>query len=281
MKNLIITILSILVLGLGGYLVYDKALDKDVKEEVKEESSKQESKNFDLAEAKKLVDKYTLDFLFWENMFQGTMSEDDKIYLAIKYTESTNIDYTCSEAFPGSKFENGSYVFTQDNSKGTCYDNNEYGEEYTYDSLNKVYKELFGNNKEIPKKMISGVVCSKYAYSEKYDAYINVSGGCGGAYYQSSYYDVFSANETSDTLEIIINYVEFRFNEYDKKYYVSQNTNINVSVDDPHDVTDEQIKNLYDRAIKELDEDEIPKYKFTFKKSDTGYYLDSIIKEVY
>ena len=33
MKNIIITILAILVLGLGGYLVYDKVIDKDVKEE--------------------------------------------------------------------------------------------------------------------------------------------------------------------------------------------------------------------------------------------------------
>ena len=30
MKNVIITILAILVLGMGGYLVYDKVIDKDI-----------------------------------------------------------------------------------------------------------------------------------------------------------------------------------------------------------------------------------------------------------
>ena len=56
MKNVVITILVILVLGLGGYLVYDKVIDKDVNEEVQEES-----KEFDLAEAKKQLKKRYLD----------------------------------------------------------------------------------------------------------------------------------------------------------------------------------------------------------------------------
>ena len=281
MKNVIITILAILVLCLGGYLVYDKVLDKDVKEEVKEESGKQESKDFDLAEAKKLVDKYTLNFLFWEKMFQGTMSEDAKMYLAMQYTNASEIDYTCKEAFPESKFENGSYVIEESDLKGTCYDDYESAKEYTYNNLNVVYKELFGNRKEMPKKMVSSFLCPSYAYSEKYGAYIDVTGGCGGAYYQSSHYDVASAVETNETLEVVVNYIEFVFTEWDKKYSVSQNANINISVEYASHVTDEQRKTLYDRAVKELDEDEIPKYKFKFKKSDTGYYLENIVKEVY
>jgi len=34
-------------------------------------------------------------------------------------------------------------------------------------------------------------------------------------------------------------------------------------------------------AIKKLKDDEILKYKFIFKKSETGYYLDSLVKEEY
>ena len=45
MKNIVITILAILVLGLGGYLVYDKVIDKDVKEEVKEEQNSTTNNN--------------------------------------------------------------------------------------------------------------------------------------------------------------------------------------------------------------------------------------------
>ena len=38
-KNIIIIILSILVLGMGGYLVYDKVIVKEEKNEVKVEEN--------------------------------------------------------------------------------------------------------------------------------------------------------------------------------------------------------------------------------------------------
>lgn len=283
-KNIFITILAILVLGLGGYLVYDKVFDNGVKEEVKDESSKQESKEFDLAEAKKLVDKYTLGFIYWPGIFEETLSEEEKINIAINYTNSTKVEYTCKEAFPNDKDDHGQFIVQVDDFSATCYEMMEgdayYNKVYSYESVNETYKELFGDKKDAPKRVVSAGF-NRYAYSEKYDAYFTLSCECGGAPTQDSYYDVASAIETNDTLEVIVNYIKFVFTEWDKKYSVSQNYNINVSAENVHDVTDEQIKGLYDRAIKELDKDEIQKYKFTFKKNDTGYYLDSIIKLVY
>ena len=41
MKNVIITILAILVLGLGGYLVYDKVIDKEEKTPTEDENNQQ------------------------------------------------------------------------------------------------------------------------------------------------------------------------------------------------------------------------------------------------
>lgn len=232
-----------------------------------------------MVEAKKLVDKYTSYFLFWENMFENGMTESDKIYLAIENTNPSNIDFICSEAFPqATKTEYGEFILEKDNFYGACFDNEDsIYKIYSYDSLNKTYKQLFGNEKDLPKQLVS-VVWSRYAYSEKYNAYIELSCECGGAPYPTSYYDVASAIEKKDTLEVLVNYVTFSFNEYNKTYYSKLNSNINISIDDPHDLTTEQIENLYNKSV---NADSILEYKFNFKKSESGYYLDSIIKQTY
>lgn len=283
----IIVVLVILVLGLGGYLVYDKVITKDVKEEVKEDSSKQKSKDFDLVEAKKIVDKYISNHWQRENMFEGSITEEDKIVLAINYTESTKINYNCEEAFPNINMPEGDdyFIIETDNFWGACVDNSAGDDHYydlvhTYDEVNKTYKELFGNGQELPKKMVS-LYTYRYAYSEKYNAYITLSCECGGAFPPRSYYDVIKAVEKDNTLEVFINYVNFEYDEERKNYHVRNRQDMGVTIETIMDITDEQRKQLYDKVIKELDEDEIKTYKFTFKKSDTGYYLESIVNEVY
>ena len=273
-KNIIITILAILVLGLGGYLVYDKVIDKGVEEEVKEES-KQESKEYDLAESKKIMDKYYLNGLFSKAMFEQGMTEDYKIVLAINNTEPSNINYICSEAFPQGKYEFNEYIIETNYFFGICDDKNSYDKSYDYDSLNRVYKKLFGNGQDMSKKNVS-IILRNYAYSEKYNAYITLvsTGGGRGAF---DYYDVASATEKDYIIELTINYMVVELGEDEKSIYV-EDTNINVPIAVEIYPTDEEIKELYNKA---LNENGVEKYKFTFKKSDTGYYLESIMKVVY
>ena len=76
----IIVVLVILVLGLGGYLIYDKVIDKIGKEEVKEESDKQN----EIIEQK----EYTYESIkgLYKNTTETTMNVDDeKINLVASY----------------------------------------------------------------------------------------------------------------------------------------------------------------------------------------------------
>ena len=281
MKNVVITVLAILVLGLGGYLVYDKVIDKDVNEEVKEENGKQESKDFDLVEAKKLIDKYISQTWFREESLEGALTESKKIVMAINSTKSKEIDYTYKEAFPDGKLENEQFLVEINNSiSATCYESKDDKEiAYTYDDVNKTYKELFGEEQDLPKTKISEYTY-RYAYSEKYDAYLSLSCECGVAYPTTTYYDIIQAIEVGDNLEVYLNYVKFEYDESSNNYYIRKRYDIGVTAEDIFDVTDEQRKQLYNRAIKE-DLYETQKYKFTFKKNDSGYYLESIVNEVY
>lgn len=287
MKNIVITILAILVLGLGGYLVYDKVIDKDVKEENnKEQSGKQEGQNYDLAEAKKLLDKYTLDyFMFTKSLFNDNMTESHKIVIAIHHTKNSDINYTCKDAFKDGKFDGDQFIIETDDFWGSCYDIEDSPHAnkdiYSYENVNKTYKKLFGEKQDLPKQLVS-FYTYRYAYSEKYDAYIGLSCECGiGGGMIDFHYGIDKAIETNEALEIFVNYVEFEYDGINKKVYVSKKYDINVDSPDEFGVSEEEIEKLYNRAVKELNKDQIKKYKFTFKKNDNGYYLESIINEVY
>ena len=152
MKNVIITVLAILVLSLGGYLVYDKVIVKNAEEPIKE-NNKVEENAYDLVKTKELVDKYMPNFMFWEEMLENNLSDEDKIYLAIVNTTPSNMDYVCSEAFSNVQpNEYGNVIVETDNFYGVCFNDKSI---YTYDSINKTYKELYGNEKDVPKQLVS------------------------------------------------------------------------------------------------------------------------------
>lgn len=83
-KNLVIIILGVLVLGMGGYLVYDKVLDKDVKEESKEEKLK----NNDSSKEEKIEQK---DAEYFNEYLEAFMSCDGE-YVSRNTDNFTNKD---------------------------------------------------------------------------------------------------------------------------------------------------------------------------------------------
>ena len=62
-KNIVIIILSILVLGLGGYLVYDKVLSSYNKEDVVEKQNNKEM-NYDIISAQFIMDSFLNNKIF-------------------------------------------------------------------------------------------------------------------------------------------------------------------------------------------------------------------------
>ena len=105
MKNIIITVLSIAVIVLGGYLVYDKVIDKNNK--VESNNEVEENKNNVLAEDKQSENEIDEELPFFEglkgityhfegdgiNTFDKTISDSEtikEVLLVIKDKEEMN-----------------------------------------------------------------------------------------------------------------------------------------------------------------------------------------------
>lgn len=165
MKNVIIIILAILVLGLGGYLVYDKVIDKDVKEEVKEESSRQEKEEYTLIDR----ENESIQFLYSYRSIDSYM--DKKLYT----TEILKVEDRTAEE----KYSMASKIFAKESHDGF----NEAGQTIELLENQKVknaYERIFGpNTYKKPQSMSSG--CSEYkVYSKDNNYYIVEELGCGG-----------------------------------------------------------------------------------------------------
>ena len=285
----LIVILILLVLGMGGYLVYDKVLSKDeVKEErvEKKEEVKENEEEYDHALAKALVEKYlTRDPWYSKDEMEKGLTDDIKLYLAISNTKATNQYFECDKAFDIEVLEgNQKMVKYNNNGIGTCYDvkdiyNHDYY--YTYDAVNSTYKNLFGDNQEVPKRLITlGIY--RYGYSQNYNAYIWFSCECGGAPTINDYYNVVSAITKGDSLEITIGYLLVQDNgAYNEgtttieKYVYNGTKEIYYLETTEHGLNDTQMESVYSKEI-----DYLPKYKLVFKKhtNSNNYYFVSMDK---
>ena len=264
MKNTIVLILSLLVIGLGSYVIFDKVINKDSNGITVTEE------NFNLDSARALVNKYTLkesgNFLFWEEMFSASqMTDKQKVYITIQYTNTTSGIFSCEEAFPNGKYDAIGYSVMEEE-KGFCQDGDTF---YDYDILNKTYKELFGKDAVMPKTEVT-IFLDKYKYSDTYNAYISLYLPSGGVPWQQSYYDVVDAKLKGDMLEIYVKYAQYETDYDTQTMYLTTNKSLKI-VGEPHDVTEEQLKDIYEKGM-----DTLPTYKFIFKKTDLGYYFASL-----
>lgn len=267
MKNVIITILAILVLGLGGYLVYDKVVNKETpsinKNEEKQEEVKEES--YDLVEAKKLVDKYYLNHFFGGNSFNG-YTDEVKIWLAYNsLSETQQSTVNCAELYEGkenvTKDPQG-YILEN---KRTCDGE---AKTVTYDNMSKAYKSFFGNNVELKKEDIS-----QFDYNEEKDIFILLGCRCGGADTSIYIYDVKTAKQIGNNLIVEVGYSVIIDNYYngESHYYSNVDSSVIYTLDE---VNQEEFE---DNFIKKY-LDVMDTYKFTFVKENDHYILDTAVK---
>lgn len=253
-KNIIITILLIVVLCLGGYLVFDKVIDKKdnniksdnkVQENINEENSTKEDENYDLEEAKKLMEIYVTPYTA-NKIFDG-LSSTLKLKIAYK---SLNYD-----TFP---------------------------EKISYDEMNKAYKKLFGNG-EVSKQYFvpTAFPCDSYYYDSAQNSYIyKKSDGCGGAIWNTNYY-IKSATVKDSSLNIVVYYYLtdpdgsnlYLYND-DNSYGDNLNkykiTSLNVN-----ETTDKL--QLTNEAFEKY-KDKMDTFTFRFEKYNDNYVLKDVFK---
>ena len=175
MKNkntILLVIMGILVIGLAGYIAYDKILTKEeVKEknqQEKTEETKQEvSKEFDVEEAKKLLD----DFGFNENLgcndkiYTENYSDAFKATIVInKIDKSSQENMACKDLYKESDLEKLEGKEAYKGKTGYCIEN---AVTIPYDTVNETYKKMYGT--DMPKQPIDSTAVSGMYYKAFYD----------------------------------------------------------------------------------------------------------------
>ena len=290
-KNVVITILAVLVVGLGCFLVYDKAINNT--EEKKENSlekdttsQKEEENKIELAYARELVYKYIsaggLGDSRRSTLLNEGLTEEAKLALAINYATPISINYTCEEAFPDATKANNQFIIKRGNFYGVCSSDDAtlYSyDQYPYDSVNDSYKKLFGEELSAPKIDMGKIEYDFgiYAYSSKYDAYIEVSCQCGGTWGgpTKSYFEVKNEKFDGDTLTVDMVYIFLskpidNNKSFDEIDYVGKINGQEVRFNTKESENEEVFLNKY------LDKLDTYRIEFVFK--DKAYKLVNIKK---
>lgn len=245
-KNIVIIMLTVLVLGLCGYLVYDKVLSNNI-EEVKEES-------YDLASAKFIIDSFLNANMYniIDRIVETKLDEDTKLAIAIGSIESLE-SYSCNELFDTT---NGYY----ENNGAIC---SSYPNQYSYERVNARYKKIFGSLKEAPKKDLL-YRYEVYDYSDKKDVYVELEPQFGPIIPNLYYYEVKEAKINNNELKINISYLTYKVNPLVEPEHISYKiNNVEYTIE-----KEDNIKQIYSD-----NENSLPTLTFVFEKENNNYIL--------
>ena len=272
---IIIFILLVIIIG-GGAFVYTKYIapsnnknssntattDKKVEEEVKE---------YDLAKAKELIDKYYYKYTAQpdQNLFTADMTEDVKKNIALNNLKNEFKKIECSQITGFETSNTGQCIKLNNSSVFTE------GRNIDYDSLNNKYKYLFGKTTEVSKEAFSDLTYFvSWEYMENKNIFLQTIGigGLEGASNYSNYF-VKKAEISGDSLIIDVAYIYMSAKDL-------------TSGEDPElktEIAGEEVtykesetkKDTFEQEIKDKYLDKLDTYEFTFKYEDDHYiYVD-------
>lgn len=250
---ILVVILLIIVVGLGGYITYDKLLSKDrIKDNIIE---KPEEKDYDLTKADKLVSIYAGVLRYREvsqEYGKQDYEESYKVSLAYDYTANSKIislnKQRCDE------LTNNNDNFCQEGRPLYIV---------KYEDINNTYKYLFGNDSEIEKK--GYVLKQRFAltYIEKEDLYVEAeSWGAGSINYYWGY-KVNTAKVSDNELKVNVSYSKL-------------NGGGVYEVESPYTGTIyscAEIQKFVNAEYQQFD-----KYEFIFEYEDGHYIFKDIVK---
>lgn len=262
-KNIVIIILSILVLGLGGYLVYDKVIDKEEtnannkNEEIVEQ---QDDKEIYATMARKYIDDVidTGVYKVLDQLHENGLTQDIKTLIAI--SNVSGYESFCQDLFEIDV--NTSSYFSENFGESACVSNQTLNSIF-YDEVNAVYKKTFGALENAPKRYIPNII--PYEYSNKMDRYVLLHARSSVINYLY-YYDVDNVEITDSKLEIKISYLTYSYTNWDAidyAYYIGETLYRNK--------TEEEVIKAYNDNKKSL-----PKLTFNYEKEDGRYILKSV-----
>lgn len=273
MKNVIITVLAILVLCLGGYLVYDKVIIKDNNKIVDENNNINNEEKIEISksEAMDLVSKY-INGLSGNTILHLGMTEDVMMQSTlnkIEYKDTSN--YSCSYLEQYNNINENTITFEDGNGFDFYCDNSlNY---FSYDALNKIYKEYYGKDKEMPKRNFS-TNNNMYAYVLTKDekGYIYLVTGFGPS--TADYYGIKSISSTENNLKIMVGYasIEYEMGCDDCRCIPDFDENLRFTYDEV------RADNFGQKLVDDYG-DKMKSVEFVFEKEDNHYILKSVNKQ--
>lgn len=303
---IVITILILIVLGLGGYLIYDKAIDKkETSNDIVENKEGQEVKK---SEETEITDQLLINDIREKITIASSTNAMTELYPCkdnkckinwIYYNDSilnsniTDADKTAIiliNLFVDKQFD---YFLTERSKTNISEEDYEQIKSYVeiyapddkfeldYEKVNEVTKKIFGI--EASKSNVFDQFCPMFLYDAKSNKYFLKSIECGGTGPDSILYYINKYTTKDDNLYAYVNI---------GSYFIDDNDDF-VLLDDSytknHD-SDHVIKSFSSEEVdKYISNDEIyinennykdfQEYVFEFKKDSTGnYYLNKVTK---
>lgn len=176
-KNIIIAMLFIIIIGLGGYLVYDKVIKKDTK-------SNQSTTQY-ITEEKTYLD--TID--------QRVVEMMAKIENALDYQCGTDSVYLTQKKV---KVENLSNEFVYKTAMETLTQENK--NTISAEKLEQAIKNTFGKNYKFEHKTYNS--CPSYTYDSVNKIYQLAQEGCGGTCGPNNIKEITKVIKTKKTIEV-------------------------------------------------------------------------------
>ena len=257
--------LLIVLLVVGCYFVgYKFGNSFDNKKENKGTTKKEENvkKELDNKASEEIMQNYfkvdseKINYV-WLTYKLDLNNENDRAYLAITGVKETEEKYDLVKDFGAEKTGN-EYVYGKEDISG-MYTNNF----YKYSDVNKEYKKLFGNNKELAKKDLAKLA-NAYDYSSKVDAFAEVLLIWGDGGYQLIG-GISNAYELNNKVYITVAY---GFADIDVDQYILTLTDNSEVILSEKDIQNE---NIYKKYV-----DKLEKKEFVFFKEDGQYKLEEV-----
>ena len=274
----LVVILFLAVLGLGGYILYDKDMFHLKKNDVTESTKTKETEvDYDLDKADELLGKYGLSGkdkqkISWIKAYQKGYPDDYKRWIVLDSIDTSGLDKIyCSDWY--SDDQNDSNRCRTDVG---VIDKTEEVPVIPYDKANEVYKNMYGEMMAKRSFSISDGFFAAYSYNQYHNSFIKSEcGGCGGTRGpQTRVFKIKNAKISGNKLTVQV-YAQVTNADYaygnDAEKITYRLGDIVLEAKTEEDATKEVIEKYLDK---------VDLYEVKFEKNKEDYMLKSLVKLV-
>ena len=283
---ILVILLIIVILGLVGYIICDKGVFS--KKEVTKEKTTTKVETISFKEAGELIDQYHINYLSIDKYKKSGFYFE---YLVT--TLDSKEEYSCDQIAKkdGKKWFESDDIIQNDDGY-VCFTKEKH-KVYSYDDVNKAYKEVY--NKELKKESFSlndlgNCNLDTYYYIKDVDGFvkINIVGGCISGPYEPIDINLISDTKIENNILTITTYLE-HFEREDlsvaEKGFKLHDEKIECTLYNEKNQDSEQFEmnesyntDIIKDKILEKYLDKVKKYEITFKVDGSKYTLDTIKK---